>query len=452
MRRGILLIAVILFSAGVKAQSQSPRRVLSYEDAIKLALRNGILLNQQKNNLDVNQIQKLSNIAGLGPTLSANGSANRIDGNFFNQQAGKLSQGLFDQVTGSVNANLNIFSGFSQVNRARQSSSLLDAQAYYVNRTTEDLINSVSSQYLLVLLDEEFLRIANENFTVLQKQLGQITEQVNLGAKSPVDQYNQDSQAKAAEIRALQAELNLLNDRALLSQTLLLDPSDEFDVVKPEWDPNTVAAGITELPVMTDAALKNRGDYLRAVKNEEGAKYGMYAMKGAMMPSLGAYYSVYSAYNHQHGSVTEGFHSQVTTTNLRKYYGLQLNIPIFGGNQTFQYRTNYIQQKVLYQNNQILRKNAEIQVRTDVQKAYKTFDLLKRTYAATIAQLASSEIAFKYESERYNLGVTDFVTYLNANRVLVQAQTDKAQAEYRLVFQKIVLEYAMGTLKPEVTP
>lgn len=34
-----------------------------------------------------------------------------------------------------------------------------------------------------------------------------------------------------------------------------------------------------------------------------------------------------------------------------------------------------------------------------------------------------------------------------ANRVLVQAQADKSQAEYRLIFQRVLLEYATGTLK-----
>jgi outer membrane protein len=58
-------------------------------------------------------------------------------------------------------------------------------------------------------------------------------------------------------------------------------------------------------------------------------------------------------------------------------------------------------------------------------------------------------VALEYELERYNLGVTSFVEYANANRVLVQAQTDKAQAEYRLLFQKVVIDYATGALKPE---
>jgi hypothetical protein len=33
--------------------------------------------------------------------------------------------------------------------------------------------------------------------------------------------------------------------------------------------------------------------------------------------------------------------------------------------------------------------------------------------------------------------------------VFVKAQTDKAQAEYRLMFQKVLVDYAVGTLKPE---
>jgi outer membrane protein len=72
-----------------------------------------------------------------------------------------------------------------------------------------------------------------------------------------------------------------------------------------------------------------------------------------------------------------------------------------------------------------------------------------KAYVVSIAQLSAANNAFNFETERYNLGVTNFVDYTNANRVFVQAQTDKAQAEYRLVFQKILIDYAVGTLRPE---
>src|SRR5258706_16447857 len=136
MKKNLLMCIMSVSAVVVSAQTQP--KVLTFDDAVKIALRNGMLLNQQKNNLELNQIQKWSNILGLGPTLNAGVGAQRIDGNNFNQQQGKVVNGIFDQVSGQVNANLNLFNGFSQVNRARQYSNLLDAQAFYVNRTAQD--------------------------------------------------------------------------------------------------------------------------------------------------------------------------------------------------------------------------------------------------------------------------------------------------------------------------
>ena len=446
---GILWVIAALLPA-VKGNTQTQRKVLTYQEAVKIGLENGIVLNQQKNIMDYNQMQKYSNIAGLGPTLSASFSTQRVSGNTFNPNELKVVNGLFDQLTGSVNANWNLFNGFGQLNRARQYSSLADAQSFYINRSSQDIINTVSAQYLSVLLDGELLKIANENFAVLQKQLDQIKEQVILGARSPVEEYNQDSQTKAAEIKSLQAEIALTNDKALLSQTLLLDPVEEFEVAKPNWDVNAIRMDDIELPVLIDLSLKNRGDYLRAVKNEEAARYGVNAMRAGMYPMLTLYAGEYSSYNYAHGDNTvRPFDEQLRVNNLKKYVGLQLNIPIFGGNQNLQNRMSFVQQKVQFQNNQILRKNAEVVVKADVLKAYKNFELVRKTYSLTLDQLKSAEIAFQYETERFNLGVTDFVTYMNANRVLVQSQTDKAQSEYRLVFQKVLMDYAAGTLKAE---
>jgi outer membrane protein len=126
-----------------------------------------------------------------------------------------------------------------------------------------------------------------------------------------------------------------------------------------------------------------------------------------------------------------------------------MNIPIFGGNQNLQNRTNFVQQRVLYLNNQWTRKNAEIQVKTDVLRAYENMHLYAKTFSVTIDQLKAADMAFQLETERYNLGASSFVDFANANRVFVKAQTDKAQAEYRLMFQKVLVDYAVGTLKPE---
>lgn len=443
-------IGLLSLTSWAQQENASQKRVLTFQEAIKIALKNSVNLNQQKNTLEYNQIQRTSNYLGLGPTLGFNSTAQQIDGNTFNQQQGKVINGIFDQVSASFNANINLFNGFGQVNRAKQGSSQLDAQAYYVNRSAQDVINSVTSAYLQVLLDVELVKIANENWEALKHQLEQVTAQVDLGAKSPVDKYNQDSQTRAAEIRVLQAEINLTNDRAALTLILLQDPSEEFEVVKPDWDVNKATIEGMNLQQLFETSTKSRGDLLRAQKNEEAAKYGMRSARAAMTPTLSAFGTLYSAYNNPHGDPTvRPFSEQFQNDNLRKFYGLQLNLPILGGNQTFQNRAAYVQQKVAYHNSILTRKNVEVQVKTDILRAYQNFKLYSKTFEVSQEQLNAAKMAYDLETERYNLGITNFVDFSNANKTFVQSQTDKAQAEFRLLFQKVLVDYAVGTLKPE---
>jgi outer membrane protein len=476
---------ICLISAGVFAQQDgvATKRVLTFQEAIKIALKNSITLNQQRNNLQLNQAQKVSSIASIAPTISASTSASVFDGNSFNQNAGVVVNGVRDNISGSLNASLNLFNGFNRINTIKQNSSQLDAQANFVNRTTQDVINTVSTQYLQVMLDAELLRVAKENWNALAKQLEQTKEQVALGAKAQVDEYNQDALVKGAELRFVQAEITLNNDKALLSQTLLMDAFEEYDVERPSWDVNTLGSEKIDPAALADVAKQHRGDYLRAIKNEDAQKYAMRASKGLMMPSLIAFFNYGSAYNFQRNepdsirittsqtlvvtdpSQASGYGLQTVTTpktvanekqrsfndqfkadNVYKQYGVQLSIPLFSGLQN---RTAYVQQKTLYENSRLTRKNVEFQIRNDVLRAYHNYEGAKKAFVVTVDQLKAAELAYNLESERYNLGITNFVDFVNANRILVQSQTDKAQAEYRLLFQKVLLEYAVGTLKPE---
>jgi len=451
-------LVVIAAAGAVKAQE----KVLTFEEAVNIAMRNSVALNTQRNNLEINQIQKTASYVSLGPNLSLNANAVRIDGNSFNPQAGAVINGTRDNITGSLNGNIAIFSGLRAINTIKQNNDLLDAQAYNVNRTTQDIINTVAAQYLTVMLDEELLKIAKENWEALAKQLEQIKEQTAVGARSPVDEYNQDAQTKAAELRYVQAEIQLNNDKAILTQTLLIDPFESFDVERPNWDVNQIGSETLDMQELAEKAKIHRGDYLRAVKQESAQRFGLASARGSLMPTLVAFGGIGSAYNFQHNvpdSIVDGsgntianpsaprpFSEQFRSDNVFKQYGLQLTIPILNG---FQNRATYVQQKKLYDNSQLNRKNVEYQIQNDVIRTIRNYDGAKKSYLVTVDQLKSAEMAFQLEKERYELGVTNFVDFVNANRAFVLAETDKARAEFNLVFQKILLEYAVGTLKVE---
>lgn len=446
MKRLMILVGVVLMSVGT-AFPQT--KVLTFEEAISLAMKNGILFSQQKNQLEINQMQKLASRFALGPNININGSASRFDGNSFNNQTGNVVNGVRDNIQGSINGNINLFSGFQAISLARQQSNLLDAQLFNVNRIQQDLINTVATQYLNVMLDVELLRIAKENHDALLKQLEQVKAQTELGVRSPVDEYNQDAQTKAAELRMVQAEIQLNNDKALLSQTLLIDPFEVYDTEKPNWDINAIGSQVLDAHELAEKAKQFRGDYQRAIKQEDAQRFGMQAARGNYYPSLGAFATIGSSYNYTHNvadSLNRPFEEQFRENNLFKQFGVQVQIPILNG---FQSRSAAVQQKKLYENAQLNRKNVEYQIQNDVIRTIRNFEGAKKQYAITVDQLKSAEVALQLETERYNLGITNFVDFVNANRAYVQAEADKARAEYNLVFQKLLLEYAVGTLKAE---
>lgn len=450
----------VVYSAAVQAQTST--KVLTFEEAIRLAMQNSVSLNQQRNNLANSQMQKTASMVAMGPSVSLNSTAIRIDGNSFNPNTGTVINGVRDNITGSLNANINLFSGFRAVNTMRQNTNLLDAQAYNVNRTMQDVINTLATQYLNVMLDVELLSIAKQNYEVQAKQLEQIKVQTELGARSPVDEYNQDATTRGAELLMVRAEIQLDNDKTLLAQTLLIDPFEDFSVETPSWDVNKIGSEVLDERELAEQAKLHRGDYLRAVKQEEAQRFGMQSARGSMIPTLFAFGSYGSAYNFQHNvsdSISDGLGNQIANpskprpfdeqfrqNNVSKQYGLQLTIPILNG---FQNRSTHMQQKVLYENSQLNRKNVEYQIQNDVIRTVHNYRGARKAFNVSVQQLKAAELAFQLETERFNLGVTNFVDYVNANRNFMQAETDKARAEYNLVFQKILKEYAIGTLDAE---
>jgi outer membrane protein len=342
------------------------------------------------------------------------------------------------------------FNGFGILNSARQADSQLDAQVAFVQRTTQDVINLVATQYLQVLLDQELLKIAEENVTLQKTILDQVKTQVELGSRSPVDEFNQQAQLSNAELRAVQAEFALTNDRTTLFQSLMVDPTIITKIEEPAWDVNAIALDNLSLQQLLEEAKVHRADLKQAQYTERASKFAMQSSKGNYLPSLTARYSNGSAWNKQKGA-PEGrsFNDQFFTDNRSNYIGVDLNIPIFTG---FQNRVQYVQAKVQYQNNKLATENREVLIKGDVLRAYENFASVKKAYSAGITGLEASQMAYNLEQERFNLGITSFVDFANANRTYIQAQTDMAQAKYRFLFQKIMVDYAVGTLKTDDLP
>ncbi len=445
INKGVLIttIAVFISCATVIAQEI---KTLTFSDAVKIALENNVNLKQTQNNLIADQSDKLSGLSSMAPSVNISGNIGRNDGNSFNQQEGRVVNGQLDFVNGSLNANMVLYNGLNRLNTYKQTDAQVESRMYQIKRTKQDVIRNVANQYLQCLLDVEFLNISEQNLEVQNKQFELISAQVQSGSLAEVDKINQDYQVKNAELVKLRAQITIRNDKATLASILQIDPSNNFEVEFPDTDINSIELDKYNLDELYELAINNRSDLLQTQKLEMVSKYQYKSNVGNYHPTISAFFQYGSAYNQLIGtpdSLSRSFDTQFLTDNVYKTYGLTLNIPIFGGLRT---RSQTVRSRVNYENAKLNTQSTKLAVQSNVITAYNGFRDAALNYQASKAQLEAASLSYDLEKERYELGAADLLAYTQASRNFINAQASFAQAKYTMLFQDILLQYAIGTL------
>ncbi len=445
---------LIVWLALLEAQAQNRVRKLTFKEAVKIGLEKNLNLNQQENFLVSSQVNKASGLLAMAPNVNISGNAGRNDGNSFNQQQGQVVNGVIDFFGANANASLPLFSGLSNFNAYRQAANQYEAQVQLVKRTNQDVIRNVANQYLTCLLDMKLLEIQNQNQSTQQQQYDQLKELVAAGSRAEVDLINQEFQVRNAELLALRASITLRNDLATLAQILQLDPMIPLQLENPDWDINLADSEVRQMEELSQLALESRGDLAQARFNQKASQFGYQSAKGNYFPSVNLFAQYGSRYNFIKPSANftpdnRSFSDQFFTDNKQLTYGVTFTIPILGG---FQSRNNTVRNKILYENAKLESENAEFTVKSDVLRAHQNYRDARKNYEATSTQLKAARLSFELEGERFRLGVSDIVALTLANQNFVQAQGDFANASFTLMFQKLLINYAAGTLKFEDIP
>ncbi len=441
-------VTVLLFVVGVGyGQAQ---QTLTFKNAINMGLENNLLLNQQKNMLTSTGVNRTSALLQMTPSLSAGGSAGRFDGNSFNQQRGEVVNGQVDFINGGLSASIPIFNGFNQVNAYKQAASQNEAQLNFVMRTKQDVIRNVAFQYLTCLLDQQLLKIDQQNLETQKTQLNQIKQQVDLGGRAEADLYNQEFQVRNAELLVVRSSNRLKNDKALLAQTLMIDPIVSFELEEVNWGAEDYLIEDLTVENLNTTALQSRADLKQASNTERAAQLGYLSRRGRYLPNLSGFAEMNSRYNYIHGAPdNRTFDQQFRSDNRQFNYGVSLQVPIFSG---FINRAQVIQQRVTFENARLNTTNMEVRVKSDVLIAYQNYQDARASFSSAEAQLRSGELSYKMEKERYDLGISNIVQLTTAQQSYVRAQSDFASAQFTLMFQKLLINYATGTLQEEDIP
>lgn len=471
------LLALALGVAG-SALAQDAPQAITFDEALRIGLERNTTLRQATNAAEASDLAVAQARATFLPDLSASIAPTQRYGLSFDQTTGRLEQESTQALDAGLSANLNLFNGFRDQNTLAESRIRAEASEHSLERSRQDVLFNVANQFLQVLLGSELVRIQAENLTADSLQLRQVEQLVEAGARARADVLQQEAQVAQRELSLLQAEADLELAKTRLVQLLQLDPFGSYTFVAPSLDAVPLEESAYDLEALLTAALDRREDLRAQELQIEAAEAGVRTARGGYYPTVNLFASYGSGYSSLAQRVVgepatipvtlpdgtpilvggepltfDGprtvedvpFGDQFFTDNRGGAVGLRVNIPLF---DRFATRTQVQRARLEAENERIrldaLRQDVALQVRQgwlDYQNAAKQLDVTARQVAAAAAAAAA-------EQERYDLGVSTLTELTQARTRLVEAQSARAQAVARFLFQQKLLDYAVGTLDP----
>ena len=254
------------------------------------------------------------------------------------------------------------------------------------------------------------------------------------------------------EIEAQQAneELNLVNQQNSLQlaylnlyQLLEIASPDQFKIEKPV------------LPVVkANGSLLNSMDVFRnAVKIRPEVKSAEYRLgslkeqvaiaKGSLYPSLTFGADYYNSYNNKYKDFNgdEISLNDQLKNNERYGLGVNLSIPIFSKGQV---RTQVKNAELQVLNQEYELQSTKNTLRKDIEQAYTNALASLKKYMASNKAVESTQEAFRYTEEKFNVGMVNSVEYNQSKNNLAKAKSDLAQAKYEYIFRTKILDFYNG--------
>ncbi len=448
MIRYITLLTILLL---VPVLSVAQQAELTLEEAIQIALENNYQIQQAENNRGLANTQVRSAQADFLPNLNASFSGNRNVGRQFIQEDLSFEDRTTLGLSGSLNTNITVFNGFSNIANLRRAEADLASEELQLERLRENIMFDTASRYLQVVLNEELLKISQATLEASQSQLEQVRAQVEVGARPTVDLYNQESVVANDELSVIQRENALEVSKAQLIRIMQDERITEVVTSMPSPEELSLMPVDLNLTELIQAALETRSDLRAQEYNIESNIQNHRIARAQFLPSISASAGISGRYSDQFLDPATGerspFTDQFFDQNITRNIGFNIQIPIFTRWNT---QTQVQSAQVQLRNSQLQLENVRFQISEEVRQAYNDYMSIVKELESTDKALIAAERAYETEQQRYEVGSSTLIELNLANATYIQAQSNRIQAIYNFVFQEKLLDYFIGQLESDI--
>lgn len=304
------------------------------------------------------------------------------------------------------------------------------ASEYALRGFVEDLVAQVESTYWDYTLAQRKIAILEDSLALAERQMGEMQERIRVGTLA-------ESELAAAEAEVAQRRSALIDGRSALDQlrlTLLrlLYPSQDAmkqQSIQPAAEP--LAADVSLAPVEQAAAFAQR---LRPELNQarlqlEQDDLELVKTKNGLLPQLELFVNLSHSGNRTFYSdaITSGA-DRLDDSALRTDVGARFSYPL--GNRAGQAR--HQRARMSREQDEGALENLAQLVEQDVRGAYVEYERARAQVTATAATRRLQEVVAQTEAEKFRVGNSTALLVAQAQRDLLAAQINEAQAQATL--------------------
>ena len=433
---GILIAAPVALGA-----QAAPSQAITFDDAIRIALRQNTTL-QQANNASANNAaavrqQRLSFL----PDLRLSTSSGQSYGRSFSQDEGRIINETTQSLNAGLSSNVTVFNGLTNIASLRSAQLNEDAGERSVQRAEQTVAFTVASNYLALVQQQEQLRVQRENLASQEAQERQIKAFVDAGSRPISDLYQQQATVAAQRSQVVNAERAFELAKVDIIQTLQLDPRGTYTFVPPAIDTTVRTSVAFNLDSLLTRAVGQRADLFAQQSLVGAASQNVRAARGGRWPAL----SLSAGYNSAYNSATDlGFTDQLDQRRGGSV-SLGLSIPLFDRGST---SLATQRASIAEDNARLTLKDRQQQIGLEVRRAYLDYQAATQQLDAAEAQLRAAQLALESSQQRYNVGAATLLEVTQARAAQLQAASNLVSARYGLLFQRTLIGYYVGDLNP----
>ena len=465
-----LLIFAILIIGGVNTSAQAQKQY-SLEECIIYARENNLTVKQSQLSMKISEEQKSSQFGNFLPDANINTAYSYNNGFSIDPTTNRILNNESNSLALNATSQWNLFTGLQNLNSYRKSKfDLLSAQ-YSLEQMKDDISLQVANAYLDIILNKEFLKVAEDQVELSLNEVDRVQRFVDAGKQTKGDLFESQATLANDEQQLVGVENSLMLSKLALTQLLQIEFSNDFDVLEVEMPIPSIEMMNRSNHEVYEKALETQ--YL--IKKYEyqifSAQKDLSIAKGSYSPTLSFVYQFSTRFLLEKnraiitgntnsvpigyvGSTGESVLTDVPANGSEQYpfmdqindgknhyVGLNLRIPLFN---KLNNRTNVRLKRIQLEQVELEMEIQKNNLRQSIEKAQADANASFKTFNAGEKALESIEEAFKYAQQKRDVGSISEYDYNQSRTRLVKAQSTMLRSKYDFIFKVKILEYYFG--------